>query len=85
MSNNTNLNISANTPALDGVDNIDSRFARSWYGFFVTLAQKVRILDGGESTSATAGVASALPVTPAGYLTIIDSTGADKKVPYYNP
>lgn len=37
---------------------------------------------GGTSTSATAGIASALPATPQGYLTIVVDGNA-VKVPYY--
>lgn len=39
----------------------------------------------GTATSATAGSASALPATPAGYLNVTLPSGAQAKVPYYNP
>ncbi len=71
----------ANTPV---TDDTASTFARAWYRFFTTLAQKANLIDGSFSTSATAGSATALPATPAGYMTILDDSGATKKVPYYN-
>lgn len=37
----------------------------------------------GTTTSATAGGASALPATPAGYLSITLADGTAAKVPYY--
>jgi len=37
----------------------------------------------GTTTSATAGGASALPATPAGYLTITLADGTPAKIPYY--
>lgn len=38
----------------------------------------------GTTTSATAGAASALPATPAGYLTITLPNGQPAKIAYYN-
>lgn len=38
----------------------------------------------GTSTSATAGVASALPATPAGYIIVTLPNGSTVKVPFYN-
>jgi hypothetical protein len=77
--------ISANTPVLEGKDNLESRFSRAWYGFFVTVLRKVKILNGDSTLSATAGTAAALPALPAGYMTITDLNGTARKVPYYNP
>lgn len=78
--------INANTQVLEaGPDGKPGNFfTRGWYRFFDMVQTKVRILDGTLSTSATAGAASALPATPAGYMTILDTTGAARKVPYYN-
>ncbi len=83
MPNNENSYISANSPISDpGVNN--TFFSRTWFRFFDLVARKIKILDGAETLTATAGVADALPSLPAGYLTIIDSNGVARKVPYYN-
>lgn len=37
------------------------------------------------TTSANSGTASALPGTPAGYLTITLPNGEPAKIPFYNP
>lgn len=58
-------------------------FSRSWFRFFDLVAKKVRMLDGTTSTTATAGTAT-LPAQPAGFMTINDSNGVARKVPYYN-
>lgn len=50
-----------------------------------TTVQAVFPQGTGTTTSATAGAASALPATPAGYLTITLANGTPAKVPYYNP
>lgn len=81
---NENLNISANSPVLEGADQVSSRFARSWYQFFAVVLRKIRILDGATSTSATAGAADPLPALPAGYMTIHELDGTPRKVPYYD-
>jgi len=73
--------ISANDPV---IENNDSKFTRSWFRFFDTVSKKVSMLDGTQSTSATTGAASALPILPAGYMTIIGIDGNEYKVPYYN-
>lgn len=36
-----------------------------------------------QATTATAGTAVALPATPQGYVTFVDSTGTTRKIPYY--
>lgn len=77
--------ISANTPVLEEDKKMLNFFTRGWYRFFDMVQTKVRILDGTLTTSATAGTAAALPALPAGYMTIIDTTGVERKVPYYNP
>lgn len=76
--------ISANTPVLEGVDGVETRFSRAWYGFFVGVLRKVRMLDGTSSVGATAGTADPLPALPAGYMTINDLNGVARKVPYYD-
>ena len=38
----------------------------------------------GTTTSATAGAASALPATPAGYLTVVLADGTPAKIAFYN-
>jgi hypothetical protein len=81
---NDSLNFSANSSVLDGVEQIPSRFTRSWYQFFVAVTRKVKMLDGSTSTSATAGAASPLPGLPAGYMTINELDGTPRKVAYYN-
>jgi hypothetical protein len=83
MSNDT-VNISANSPALEGTDNVSSRFSQPWYRFFVIVLRKIRILDGTTSAAATAGTAAPLPALPAGYMTINELDGTPRKVPYYN-
>lgn len=58
------------------------KVTQPWFRFIRKLADKAQILNGAVSTSAVAGTASALPATPAGYLSItID--GTPYKVPYY--
>lgn len=83
MSNDT-TNISANSPVLEGVDHVESRFTQSWYRFFTVVLRKIRVLDGNTSDTATAGAATALPALPAGYMTINELDGTPRKVPYYN-
>jgi hypothetical protein len=64
------------------VDINTGKITQSWFRFIRKLADKAQILNGNTTTSAVAGSASALPATPAGYLSItID--GAPYKVPYY--
>lgn len=82
---NDSVNISANTPVLEGPDQVQTRFNRDWYNFFATVLRKIRILNGDTATTATAGTASALPALPAGYMIINDLNGNPRKVPYYNP
>lgn len=73
--------ISSREPIVEGKQDI---FSRNWFRFFEQVARKIGILNGTETTSATAGSAAALPATPAGYFTIIDQQGVARKVPYYN-
>lgn len=49
-----------------------------------TTLNKVLPVVQSTATSATAGAASALPATPAGYLVITLPNGTPAKVPYYN-
>jgi len=79
--NENNTYIAATSPVSDGDNKL---FSRTWFRFFDLVARKIKILDGTESTTATIGTAAALPALPAGYMTIIDSTGVARKVPYYN-
>lgn len=81
MPPNDNSYINSNSPIVEGRPEI---FSRVWFRFFDAMAAKMSILAGVFSTSATAGGASALPATPAGYMTIIDGQGVTRKVPYYN-
>lgn len=83
MSNDV-TSISANTPVLEGQDELDSRFSRGWYNFFALVLKKIRMLDGSVVNSATAGTASNLPAKPAGYMIINDLNGTPCKVPFYN-
>ncbi len=83
MSNDVTI-VSANTPVIEGADNVDMRFSRAWYIFFTNILRKVRILNGEATTTATAGTADPLPALPAGYMTINDLEGVPRKVPYYN-
>lgn len=78
---NNNAYISAQDPVLEGKPDT---FSRSWFRFLSLVASKIGMLDLSETTGATAGTAAALPATPQGYFTIIDSTGVERKVPYYN-
>lgn len=79
---NNNSYISAETPISD--ESKPKLFSRIWFRFFELVSKKIAILEGTNSTTATAGAAGALPATPAGYLTIVDNTGVNRKVPYYN-
>lgn len=81
MPSNDNNYINSNTPIVDGRSEI---FSRVWFRFFDLIATKCNILAGVFTDSATAGAASPLPATPAGYMTIIDNGGVARKVPYYN-
>lgn len=72
--------ISSREPIVDGDTKV---FSRNWFRFFDAISKKVQILVGSVSTSATAGAATALPVKPAGYITI-NVNGTNYKVPYYN-
>lgn len=71
-------NISANTPVLEGQDNIPTRFSRDWYRFLVAIGKKADIFSGSFTASAP------LPPTPTGYVVIVDATGVERKVPYYD-
>lgn len=74
-----NLYISESDPV---VNVTTGKVTRGWFRFFRKMADKAQILDGATFTSAIAGSASALPATPAGYLSItLDGTAY--KVPYY--
>ena len=53
-------------------------------GLIVQALRSVFVSFGGKTTSATAGAASALPATPAGYTIITFSDGSTGKVPFYN-
>lgn len=55
-----------------------------YLGKISQVLQKAFVQFGGTTTSATAGAASALPATPAGYVTITLPNGTVGKVPYYN-
>lgn len=79
--NRSNTYISSDSPIVEGKDDL---FSRTWFRFFALVARKIAILDGTMTTTATAGAAAALPVAPAGYMTIIDISGVARKVPYYN-
>lgn len=76
-----NETIKPNEPITEGQPYV---FSRNWFRFLDLVARKIKILDGSQSNSATAGTAAALPATPAGYLTILDQDGTPRKVPYYN-
>jgi hypothetical protein len=81
-----NNQINASTPVLEmNGGKMVNFFTRGWFRFFDQVQTKIRILDGTNTTSANAGAATALPALPAGYMTIIDTTGVERKVPYYNP
>lgn len=75
-----NTYISAKDPIAEGKPDV---FSRSWFRFLSMVSGKVAVLDLTETTVAVAGAAPALPATPVGYFTIIDSTGVARKVPYY--
>lgn len=49
----------------------------------LTVADEVRFMQG--QATAVAGVASALPATPDGYIKILDPSGNVKVIPYYKP
>lgn len=81
INNNNQTYISAENPMED--QDRPNFFSRSWFRFFDMVAKKVRMLDGTVSATATAGTAT-LPAKPAGFMTINDSNGVARKVPYYN-
>lgn len=89
MSNSqpNNVNISAHDPVMevDGQDKMQNRFGRNWFRTFDIMVKKLNWLVGTQSTSASIGVATALPATPAGYMDIIGVDGKPYKIPYYNP
>lgn len=60
---------------LQGVKNV---------GLIVQALRAVFVSFGGKTTTATAGAASALPATPAGYTIITFPDGTVGKVPFYN-
>lgn len=64
-----------NSTQLQGVKNL---------GLIIQVLQKAFIQFGGKTTSATAGVASALPATPAGYVSFTLPDGTIGKFPFYN-
>jgi hypothetical protein len=55
-----------------------------YLGLIIQTLQKAFIQFGGKTTTATAGVASALPATPAGYIGVVLPDGTIGKVPFYN-
>ncbi len=64
-----------NSTQLQGVKNL---------GLIIQALKAAFIQFGGTTTSATAGGASALPATPAGYVTATLPSGTVVKIPYYN-
>lgn len=64
-----------NSTQLQGVKNL---------GLIIQVLQKAFIQFGGKTTSATAGAASALPATPAGYVSFTLPDGTVGKFPFYN-
>lgn len=74
-----NLYLSPREPVLEKTN----VFTRIWYRFFEEVAVKIRIIDGTETTTATAGVET-LPAQPAGFFTFVKEDGTPVKVPYYN-
>lgn len=64
-----------NTTQQQGVKNI---------GLIVQALRAAFLTFGGKTTSATAGAASALPATPAGYTIVTFPDGSVGKVPFYN-
>jgi hypothetical protein len=55
-----------------------------YLGLLVNAVKAAFIQFGGKTTSATAGAASALPATPAGYVSFTLPDGTIGKFPYYN-
>ena len=80
MPNNDSY-VNANNPITEAGTEV---FSRTWFRFFDGVGSRIKILTGVFTASATAGTASALPPTPAGYMTIVDNNGVNRKVPYYN-
>ena len=66
----------------DALTDKNGKVTSVWFRFLRKMADKAQILAGGTTTSAIAGTASALPATPAGYLSIT-LNGTAYKVPYY--
>jgi hypothetical protein len=55
-----------------------------YLGLIIQTLQKAFIQFGGKTTTATAGAASALPATPAGYVSVVLPDGTIGKIPFYN-
>ncbi len=55
-----------------------------YLGLIIQTLQKAFIQFGGTTTSATAGAASALPATPAKYVSVTLPDGTVGKIPVYN-
>lgn len=53
-------------------------------GLLVKAFKAAFIQFGGKTTSATSGAASALPATPAGYVSMVLPDGTIGKIPFYN-
>jgi hypothetical protein len=81
MPNNETPYITSREPIADGSKVV---FSRTWFRFFDYISKKIKMFDGTQTTSATAGTNGAPPAQVAGYFTIIDSNGTPRKVPYYN-
>jgi hypothetical protein len=55
-----------------------------YLGQLIGVLKAAFIQFGGKTTSATSGAASALPATPAGYVSFTLPDGTIGKFPYYN-
>jgi hypothetical protein len=56
-----------------------------YLGLIIQALQKAFIQFGGKTTSANAGGASALPATPATYVSVVLPDGTVGKIPVYAP
>ncbi len=76
----------ANDPSAQGLRDLNTtqQSGVRYLGLIIQALQKAFIQFGGKTTSATAGAASALPATPAGYVAMTLPDGTVEKIPFYN-
>lgn len=78
--------MAADDPSGQGLQNLNTTQQKGvqYLGLIIQALQKAFIQFGGATTSATAGAASALPATPAKYVSVTLPDGSVGKIPVYN-